>query len=704
MRRPAVLATVLSVLTHPLIVVGLAVLVLFGLYERLIEAGIFQPLTQGDSASLLGVLLGHGFWIALAVIVLGFALQFYKLAPGRALVAARTEYADQVAARNRQTRQAMLARVRHMWVEDVLEQSLYQVARMELGLSEEPVAIERPWTLVVKQSEHAPRALPAGIPMVEVFDRFHQTSLLLLGEPGSGKTTLLLELARDLIERAKHDPTHPIPVVFNLSSWAEKRPSLAEWLVDELKKRYDVPLELAQAWIDNAQVLPLLDGLDEVVLDHREACAEAITAFRETHGLLPSVMCSRSADFKALSAPPLFPAAVTIEPLRREYVQRYLESGGAALSGVRAAVYQDETLWELLDTPLMLSILALAYQGRMGSPVRIARLKGDLEERRKRLFDAYIEAMFELFPGRYRVAELLYTPQQTRHWLSWLARVMVRHKQKEFFLDSMLTDWMSDSQIRSLYLTTQTDWLSKSQRRLHTLGTWFVITLVLAPIFGWIGGLLFGPLGVLLGVLFSWFSVGRIDVLAQPDYSSFGTLHENLGAIFSVVLVCALIAGLLFGLEAALLLGSFLVIGFTEMVALKEGLERRFTRGIRGQTPNALIRSSLRTALVFGLAYGLFFGMLFMPLVSTGPVEALAIGMAIGVSRMGDKGGMAVIQYWVMRVLLWRYDYAPLRYVRFLEHAKELLFLRRVGVGYIFVHRMLMEHFAEMEPVGGKQG
>ena len=65
--------------------------------------------------------------------------------------------------------------------------------------------------------------------------------LLILGAPGrAGKTTLLLELARDLLtRRAGDDPTHPIPVVFPLSTWSETRKPLDQWLVDELNLRYD---------------------------------------------------------------------------------------------------------------------------------------------------------------------------------------------------------------------------------------------------------------------------------------------------------------------------------------------------------------------------------------------------------------------------------------------------------------------------------
>jgi hypothetical protein len=38
--------------------------------------------------------------------------------------------------------------------------------------------------------------------------------------------------------------------------------------------------------------------------------------------------------------------------------------------------------------------------------------------------------------------------------------------------------------------------------------------------------------------------------------------------------------------------------------------------------------------------------------------------------------------------------------VRFLDYAaKDLNFLQKVGGGYIFIHRMLLEHFAAMDDV-----
>jgi hypothetical protein len=40
----------------------------------------------------------------------------------------------------------------------------------------------------------------------------------------------------------------------------------------------------------------------------------------------------------------------------------------------------------------------------------------------------------------------------------------------------------------------------------------------------------------------------------------------------------------------------------------------------------------------------------------------------------------------------------PWNYIRFLDYAAERVFLRKVGGGYIFTHRLLMEYFATLGP------
>src|SRR6185436_1616447 len=142
-----------------------------------------------------------------------------------------------------------LTKVKTIWIDGLLEQTLAKEQRIALNLTEQPDAVDLPLNALVQELNRPPCALPTGMPIIDVFEQMGG-ALLILGAPGAGKTTLLLELARDLIARAEEDEGHPIPVVFNLSSWAMKRQPLKDWLVEELNTKYDVPRKLAQAWID----------------------------------------------------------------------------------------------------------------------------------------------------------------------------------------------------------------------------------------------------------------------------------------------------------------------------------------------------------------------------------------------------------------------------------------------------------------------
>lgn len=155
----------------------------------------------------------------------------------------------------------MLERVRILWIKGVLDRSLHNAALIALHLNEQPSLVQNPFVLHELTYDGGERVLPAGTRITQVFDEAGG-ELLILGEPGSGKTTLLLELARDLLARAENDEAHSMPVVFNLSTWAVKQLPFDAWLTEELNSKYLVPRKLARSWVQNDQMLPLLDGLD----------------------------------------------------------------------------------------------------------------------------------------------------------------------------------------------------------------------------------------------------------------------------------------------------------------------------------------------------------------------------------------------------------------------------------------------------------
>ena len=94
---------------------------------------------------------------------------------------------------------------------------------------------------------------------------------------------------------------------------------------------------------------------------------------------------------------------------------------------------------------------------------------------------------------------------------------------------------------------------------------------------------------------------------------------------------------------------------------------------------------------LIGLGIGLSYGL------SYGWGIGLIIGLSVGLLAGLHKGGLASLRHYVLRLLLWRTGSVPGHYVPFLDYAAERILLRKVGGGYIFVHRLLLEYFASLD-------
>jgi hypothetical protein len=131
--------------------------------------------------------------------------------------------------------------------------------------------------------------------------------------------------------------------------------------------------------------------------------------------------------------------------------------------------------------------------------------------------------------------------------------------------------------------------------------------------------------------------------------------------------------------------------------------------------PNEGIHRSARNAVVVALRFGLIGWLVIawilalpiglIKLVTGGDVEVSPslsevplIGFHVGLigSVMGLMlgGGSACLKHVMLRLVLIRNGSTPWNYVRFLDYAAERILLRKVGGGYAFIHRMLLEHFA----------
>ncbi|WP_138984685.1 CHAT domain-containing protein, partial [Crocosphaera watsonii] len=198
-------------------------------------------------------------------------------------------------------RQVLLRKVKDSWIKGVLEKSLFNQVLFEQEITHHPDEVERPFSgfeeSVIKSEQ--------SFEFIQASDIFEGMgvgrTLLILGEPGTGKTLSMLKLGERLIKKAEKDLSLQIPVVFNLSSWAIKRKKIANWLVEELKDKYQVSKALGKQWIEQEALILLLDGLDEVKADYRNDCVKALNQFLDKYGITETVVCCRVQDYKVLS-------------------------------------------------------------------------------------------------------------------------------------------------------------------------------------------------------------------------------------------------------------------------------------------------------------------------------------------------------------------------------------------------------------------
>jgi len=375
--------------------------------------------------------------------------QIEKLTAGKGLNSSTTDTIK--IGRWRRKQLLLLNKVKNFWVDGLLRESVDESSMIQLSIRQLDQAIQHPWQGVIPplNINQESSGLKGGI--LEYYfgsDR----ALLILGEPGSGKTVTLMVLARDLINRAKHDPLQPVPVILNLASWADTRPQLDKWVVEELASKYQIPRKLAAKWLQQDELTLLLDGLDEIPDRLRPMCIKAINNFRETRGLSGIVVCSRSEEYRTAGVQLRLGGAILLDSLSSDQVDAYLARNCSRLTTLRTAVKGDPLLNELARSPLMLSIMSQAYSHRGDDSGEILASQSEptgrsLDFWRRYLFETYVENMLNR-----RTIDSRYSSIETKGWLAWLARNMFEQNRSQFLLEQLQPTWLVNRRRRWIYM------------------------------------------------------------------------------------------------------------------------------------------------------------------------------------------------------------------------------------------------------------
>lgn len=245
------------------------------------------------------------------------------------------------------------------------------------------------------------------------------------------------------------------------------------------------------------------------------------------------------------------------------------------------------------------------------------------------------------------------------------------------------------------------------------VGVLFSVVTFLSPalLVGLVGAIVGGVMKVvqeaLVGTTDVSFRKGAYIGTACGVVSWLGVLAKELFSMEPGNLAIFFLLSLIFCALAGGLVGGQIGIVFGGLQRSEVEMKTVPNQGIKLSIKNVFF-GGLRCGLTFAVFSSAFGGLLF--LVSwllrldndtelPTPMEflfpGLLVGLAAGVLAGLWYGGMDVIYHYVLRLFLFRKDFIPWRYSHFLDYAAdELGFLQKVGGGYMFIHRYLLEYFA----------
>jgi hypothetical protein len=274
------------------------------------------------------------------------------------------------------------------------------------------------------------------------------------------------------------------------------------------------------------------------------------------------VVCCRLSEYRWLPKRLKLNGAIRIEPLSSEEVRKYLAGGGSKLEALRGAIDVDPVLKDLAQTPLVLRIMSLAYQG-VGGDKLVAPNRDSPEERRKQIFHLYVEQMFQ----RKGTAFLLFPKEKT--------------------IGGIFSGMFGGGMIGGMILGGM----------IGILVTPIIVATIIgmsALGLGSVSPITLKHITLAETIIWNWYEFWRKTI---------DTLIRHLIKIMLGGLIFGLLQGLSTGLISGLI--SWLSIGLSAAlgVGLINGLLGRFSNRVKdGKTsPNEGIKSSLRNSLIIFL-------------------------------------------------------------------------------------------------------
>ncbi|GAA3592296.1 NACHT domain-containing protein [Nonomuraea rosea] len=547
--------------------------------------------------------------------------------------------------------------------------------------------------------------------MVRNFRALRCRRLVILGGPGTGKTTLAVQLVLELLRTRQ--PEEPVPVLLSAARWDDRvHPRLQDWLADSLALDYPalraegLGRGIPQALVARGEVLPVVDGLDELP-EHARAdmLGALIRSMCETDQL---VLTCRTAQFaesvQELGDVLTATAVIEPQPMSPAETADYLRAclppvPHPAWPRILDALHAGEApaLAEVTSTSLGLWLVRATYIAPRMDPTPLAELgRGSAADLHDHLCDRLIPALVSARPPADGPAQPFrpqhaWTPEQVGRWLTYLSRqLMVREEDPRDMAWWHLARYTPSRPVR--------------------IWTGVAIGAVVGLVFTLLtrtpqAGMWIGLLSALLIVIMigSWFT-------ESPGHANFqvrGRLVQLIGVLRDGLIVGAV--GALIGwltvkpffgpgvaLTAATKIGLLSGIGFVVVLSLIRWVEHPATTAT-ARSPRSTWRADRNLTIiriVSGLVVGLMGGFIAQEARLSATVTivgGLLLGLLFGL-MLGRHHAWLAYKLTVPRLAT--KGMLPLRAMDFLDDAHRLGLLRAEGPYYQFRHVELQQHLA----------
>lgn len=517
-----------------------------------------------------------------------------------------------------------------------------------------------------------------------------------------------MELLIGLLEQRKQDKSIPVPVLISAAAYDASCP-WEEWLAGHLVQTFNMGVQSAARLVRSRQILPVVDGLDEMdpvgKPKRARALVAALNSFMQGRERAAMVATCRYKEYQAFS--PGLDRATHIEmmPLSGRESADYLadqfrgekeeQAWEPVLADLRAN--PDGLLASQLATPWRLT-LALTVFRDSGSPAEL--LPRPASSPSGSVAQQYAQGVDRLLLDRYVPAKVSlhnrgdgYAPQQVQRWLTALANGL---------------DWQechngsaTDIQL-DLWWRPVGQWVTRFAHMAVVAVTalpWFAVAAIKHQLSSAVIGATILPF-----VVAAAFAPSPRQLKARQLTTRRGLLR------FLLQFVTVVATGLALGLTGRL--GSVLAAALTLLLAA--GLALALAAGMEDSSPQAVgPRAVIQADSHFGLAAGLAFGL--GGAVAGGLVGGLARWFAarLGVRlAAGVTGGLPLgLTYGLTYGLVFgltfgaatsaRYHLSavigavrgsgPIRFAAFLDWGCQIGLLRLSGIAYQFRHRQLQD-------------